>query len=100
MDPNRTAIRFVARHLGPAEIHGRFDRCSGGLGIAERMRDSWIGVPVEADGIDTGICMRDDHRRPPDRPRRRHPYPSFGDGDFVHRGAMLAGEWGAHAHTR
>lgn len=87
IDPHHTAIRFVARHIGLAEIHGRFNRFSGTLWIADRMRDSQVEVFIEADSIDTGVRMRDDHLRSPDfLDVAVHPYVSFSGGDFVHRG--------------
>ncbi|MCX4597511.1 YceI family protein [Streptomyces sp. NBC_01549] len=65
-DPDHTAIWFIARHIGLAEIHGRFNRFSGSLWIAERIRDSQIEVHIEADSIDTGVPRRDDHLRSSD----------------------------------
>lgn len=92
IDPDHTAIRFVARHIGLAEIHGRFNRFSGSLWIAERMRDSQIEVAIEADSIDTGVRMRDDHLRSPDfLDVGAYPYLRFSGGDFVHRGGS---HWG------
>jgi polyisoprenoid-binding protein YceI len=87
IDPAHTAIRFIARHIGLAEIHGRFNRFSGSLWIAERMRDSQVEVYIEADSIDTGVRMRDDHLRSPDfLDVAAYPYLRFTGGDFVHRG--------------
>ncbi|MEU9480521.1 YceI family protein [Streptomyces sp. NPDC048191] len=87
IDPGHTAIRFRARHIGLAEIHGRFNRFSGSLWVAERMRDSRIEVYIEADSIDTGVRMRDDHLRSPDfLDVGAYPYLIFSGGDFVHRG--------------
>lgn len=93
IDPDHTAIRFVARHIGLAEIHGRFNGFSGSLWIAERMRDSQIEVSVEADSVDTGVRLRDDHLRSPDfLDIAAYPYLRFSGGDFVHRGGS---HWGA-----
>lgn len=87
IDPDHTAIRFVARHIGLAEIHGRFNRFSGRLWIDERMRDSQVEVYIEADSIDTGVRMRDDHLRSADfLDAATHPYLIFTGSDFVHRG--------------
>ncbi|GHF21599.1 hypothetical protein GCM10014715_89570 [Streptomyces spiralis] len=87
IDPDHSAVRFVARHIGLAEIHGRFNRFSGSLWIAERMRDSQVEVYIEADSIDTGVRMRDDHLRSADfLDAAVHPYLRFSGGDFVHRG--------------
>ncbi|MFF1768303.1 YceI family protein [Streptomyces sp. NPDC058249] len=87
IDPAHTAIRFSARHIGLAEIHGRFNRFSGSLWIAERMRESRIEIYIEAGSIDTGVSMRDDHLRSPDfLDVAVYPYLIFDGGDFVHRG--------------
>ncbi|MGW6460358.1 YceI family protein [Streptomyces sp. NPDC055078] len=92
IDPNHTAVRFIARHIGLAEIHGRFNRFSGSLWIAEQMRDSRVEVSIEADSIDTGVRMRDDHLRSGDfLDVAVHPYVRFSGGDFVHRGGS---HWG------
>ncbi|MFG2794466.1 YceI family protein [Streptomyces sp. NPDC048419] len=87
IDPDHTAIRFVARHIGMADIHGRFNRFSGNLWIAERMRDSQVDVFIEADSIDTGVRTRDSHLRSRDfLDVAAHPYLTFSGGNFVHRG--------------
>lgn len=87
IDPDHTAIRFVARHVGMADIHGRFNRFSGNLWIAERIRDSQVDLFIEADSIDTGVRTRDSHLRSRDfLDVDTHPYVTFNGGNFVHRG--------------
>lgn len=87
IDPNHTAIRFVANHIGLAEIHGRFNRFSGSVWIDERMRDSQVDVLIEADSIDTGAPQRDDHLRSRDfLNTSAYPYLIFSGGNFMHRG--------------
>ncbi|MFF4053924.1 YceI family protein [Streptomyces chartreusis] len=87
IDPNHTAIRFVANHIGLAEIHGRFSRFSGSVWIDERMRDSQVDVFIEADSIDTGAPQRDEHLRSRNfLNAAAHPYLIFSGGNFVHRG--------------
>ncbi|MFE7245139.1 YceI family protein [Streptomyces sp. NPDC057580] len=87
IDPDHTAIRFVARHIGLAEIHGRFNRFSGHLWIADRMRESQIEVYIEAESIDTGVPSRDGHLRSPDfLDVAAYPDLIFTGSDFVHRG--------------
>ncbi|MEU1259317.1 YceI family protein [Streptomyces chartreusis] len=87
IDPSHTAIRFIANHIGLAEIHGRFKRFSGSVWIDERMRDSQVDVCIEADSIDTGTHKRDDHLRSRDfLNAAAHPYLIFSGGNFVHRG--------------
>lgn len=87
IDPDHSTIRFIARHIGFAEIHGRFNRFSGSLWVAERMKDSQLEVYIEADSIDTGVRMRDDHLRSSDfLDAAVYPYLRFTGGQFVHRG--------------
>jgi polyisoprenoid-binding protein YceI len=87
IDADNTAIRFVARHIGMADMHGRFNRFSGNLWISEQMRDSQVDVFIEADSIDTGARTRDSHLRSRDFLNvDAHPYLTFNGGNFVHRG--------------
>ncbi|MEU0950570.1 YceI family protein [Streptomyces canus] len=87
IDPAHSSIRFTAGHIGRAEIHGRFNRFSGSLWVADRMRDSQIEVSIDTDSIDTGFPLRDDHLRSADFLNvATHPHMVFNGGDFVHRG--------------
>ncbi|QHC24342.1 YceI family protein [Streptomyces sp. GS7] len=87
IDPDHSAIRFTARHIGLAEIHGRFNRFEGGLWIGERMRDSRVEVTIDAASIDTGVRMRDDHLRSAEfLDVARYPYLQFAGERFVHKG--------------
>ncbi|MET7904965.1 YceI family protein [Streptomyces sp. NPDC005355] len=65
-DPPHTAIRFIARHVGMANVHGRFTRFRGGIHIAERMEDSRVEVLIDASSITTGNNTRDNHLRSAD----------------------------------
>lgn len=65
-DPPHTAIRFIARHVGMANVHGRFTRFRGGIHIAERMEDSRLEVLIDASSITTGNNTRDNHLRSAD----------------------------------
>ncbi|MBO3681317.1 YceI family protein [Streptomyces sp. NEAU-YJ-81] len=65
-DPPHTAIRFIARHVGMANVHGRFTRFRGGIHIAERMEDSRVEVVIDASSINTGNNTRDNHLRSAD----------------------------------
>ncbi|MFF9479692.1 YceI family protein [Streptomyces sp. NPDC014733] len=87
IDPDHSAIRFTARHIGLAEIHGRFNRFEGGLWIGERMEDSRVEVAIEAASIDTGVRMRDEHLRSAEfLDVVRFPYLQFAGERFVHKG--------------
>jgi polyisoprenoid-binding protein YceI len=88
LDPAHTAIRFVARHIGLGDVHGRFNAFQGAVWFAERLEDSRLDVLIEAASIDTGVKMRDDHLRSPDFLDVHH-YPTlrFSGDRFTHRGA-------------
>ncbi|MEV4439327.1 YceI family protein [Streptomyces sp. NPDC049577] len=60
IDPDHSAVRFISRHIGLAEVHGRFNRFEGGLWVGERMEDSRVHVTIETASIDTGVAQRDD----------------------------------------
>lgn len=61
-----TAIRFIAKHVGVARVHGRFTRCDGGIRIAPDMPDSQVSVRIDASSIATGNTSRDNHLRSAD----------------------------------
>ncbi|WP_438484520.1 YceI family protein [Streptomyces sp. S186] len=87
LDPDHSAIRFTARHIGLAEIHGRFNHFEGGLWIGERMADSRVEVTIDAASIDTGVRMRDDHLRSAEfLDVARFPHLQFAGERFVHKG--------------
>ncbi|MEU5299838.1 YceI family protein [Streptomyces noursei] len=87
LDPDHSAIRFTARHIGLAEIHGRFNHFEGGLWIGERMQDSRVEVTIDAASIDTGVRMRDDHLRSAEfLDVARFPHLQFTGDRFVHKG--------------
>lgn len=85
-DPPHTAIRFVARHVGMANVHGRFTRFDGGIRVAERMEDSYIEITIDAASIDTGNKSRDRHLRSADfLDVERYPYLHFVSNRLTHR---------------
>ncbi|MEV5507953.1 YceI family protein [Streptomyces orinoci] len=87
IDPDHTAVRFIARHIGLAEVHGRFNRFEGQLWIAERLEQSRLEVSIETASIDTGVAMRDEHLRSPEfLDAARYPHMRFFSERFVHRG--------------
>lgn len=94
VDPPHTAIRFVARHVGMAHVHGRFSRFEGGIRVAERMEDSYAELSIDAASIDTGNRTRDDHLRSADfLDVERYPYLHFASSRFVHKGGS---KWTIH----
>lgn len=87
IDPAHTAIRFSARHIGLADIHGRFNNFYGTAWIGERIEDSRLEVVIDAASIDTGVPMRDDHLRSSDfLDVGHHPYLYFTCDRFLHHG--------------
>ncbi|MFI2240494.1 YceI family protein [Streptomyces chrestomyceticus] len=100
LDPDHSSIRFTARHIGLAEIHGRFNHFEGGLWIAPDMRDSRVEVTIDAASIDSGVKMRDDHLRSAEfLDVARYPYLQFAGERFVHKGgARWAVQGVLHLH--
>ncbi|UNO43259.1 YceI family protein [Streptomyces sp. MST-110588] len=87
IDPDHSFVRFTARHIGLAEIHGRFNRFEGSLWIAPDMQDSRVEVTIDAASIDSGVKMRDDHLRSAEfLDVERYPYLQFTGERFVHKG--------------
>jgi polyisoprenoid-binding protein YceI len=87
IDPAHTSVRFVARHIGLAEVHGRFNTFQGSLFIAPNIEQSQLDVEIEAASIDTAVQMRDDHLRSADfLDVERYPYLRYESRRFVHRG--------------
>ncbi|MFG3662446.1 YceI family protein [Streptomyces sp. NPDC047706] len=85
-DPPHTAIRFIAKHVGMANVHGRFTSFSGSIHIAEHMPDSQVEVTIEAASITTGNRTRDRHLCSADfLDVQAYPYIHFVSKRFVHR---------------
>ncbi|NGO69065.1 YceI family protein [Streptomyces boncukensis] len=86
-DPPHSAIRFVARHYGMSNVHGRFTRFDGGIRVAERMEDSYLEITIDASSIDTGNRTRDGHLKSADfLDVERYPYLHFASSKLTHRG--------------
>ncbi|MET8806382.1 YceI family protein [Streptomyces sp. NPDC004546] len=93
-DPPHTAIRFIAKHVGMAHVHGRFTRFDGGIRIAPDMADSQVSVRIDASSIATGNKTRDNHLRSADfLDVERYPYIDFTSNRFVYRGGS---KWTLH----
>lgn len=92
IDPDHTAIRFVARHIGLGDVHGRFNSFRGAVWIGNDMSENRLDVIIDAASIDTGVQMRDDHLRSPDfLDVANYPTLRFTADRFVHRGGS---RWG------
>ncbi|WP_330336776.1 YceI family protein [Streptomyces sp. NBC_00557] len=93
-DPPHTAIRFIAKHVGMAHVHGRFTRFDGGIRIGPDMADSQVSVRIDASSIATGNKTRDNHLRSADfLDVERYPYIDFTSTRFVYRGGS---KWTLH----
>ncbi|MFE5401614.1 YceI family protein [Streptomyces sp. NPDC056580] len=86
-DPPHTAIRFIAKHVGMAHVHGRFTRFTGGIRVTPDVTDSQVSVRIDASSIATGNRTRDNHLRSADfLDVERYPYIDFTSNRFVYRG--------------
>ncbi len=93
-DPPHTAIRFIAKHVGMAHVHGRFTRFTGGIRVAPDMTDSQVSVRIDASSITTGNNTRDNHLRSADfLDVERYPYIDFNSARFAYRGGA---KWALH----
>ncbi|MFD3732110.1 YceI family protein [Streptomyces sp. NPDC058632] len=93
-DPPHTAIRFIAKHVGMAHVHGRFTRFEGGIRVAQNMADSQVQVRIDASSITTGNQTRDNHLRSGDFLDVEHyPYIDFTSTRFAYRGGS---KWTVH----
>ncbi|MFD3927701.1 YceI family protein [Streptomyces sp. NPDC058614] len=103
-DPPHTAIRFIAKHVGMANVHGRFERFDGGIRIAPDMADSRVQVRIHASSITTGNVTRDNHLRSADfLDVERFPYIEFSSTRFAYRGGSkwtLQGSLTMHGVSR
>ncbi|MEY9996439.1 polyisoprenoid-binding protein YceI [Streptomyces sp. V4I8] len=92
-DPPHTAIRFIAKHVGMAHVHGRFERFTGGIRVAPDMTES-RSVRIDAASITTGNNTRDNHLRSADfLDVERYPYIDFASTRFAYRGGA---KWTLH----
>ncbi|MZF84317.1 YceI family protein [Streptomyces sp. SID5643] len=103
-DPPHTAIRFIAKHVGMAHVHGRFERFEGGIRIAPDMADSRVHVRIDASSITTGNSTRDNHLRSADfLDVERFPHIDFTSARFAYRGGSkwtLQGSLTMHGVSR
>ncbi|MDC0766810.1 YceI family protein [Streptomyces sp. HD] len=93
-DPPHTAIRFIAKHVGMAHVHGRFEQFTGGIRVAPDMVASQVSVRIDAASITTGNNTRDNHLRSADfLDVERYPYIDFVSTRFAYRGGA---KWTLH----
>lgn len=103
-DPPHTAIRFIAKHVGMAHVHGRFERFEGGIQVSPDVTDSRVHVRIDASSITTGNNTRDAHLRSDDfLDVDRFPYIDFTSTRFAYRGGSkwtLLGSLTMHGVSR
>ncbi|MFJ2646648.1 YceI family protein [Streptomyces sp. NPDC087420] len=104
IEPAHSRIGFIARHIGLARVHGRFDNFAGAIRIGETIEQSAMHVIIGAASIDTNVQMRDDHLRSADfLDVANYPTLEFYSDRFVHRGGnnwAITGALTLHGVTR
>ena len=66
IDPHHTKVIVTARHIGLASVRGWLRDVAGKIHVADPIERSTVDVEIQAESIDTGVKMRDDHMRSPD----------------------------------
>ncbi len=66
VDPAHSEIGFSVKHMGIANVRGKFAAFEGTLELKERLADSRAVGTVQAASIDTGETQRDEHLRSAD----------------------------------
>lgn len=104
IEPAHSRIGFIARHIGLARVHGRFDNFAGAIRIGPTMDQSAMHVVIGAASIDTNVQMRDDHLRSADfLDVANYPTLEFYSDRITHRGGnnwAINGALTLHGVTR
>ena len=66
IDPMHSKILVTARHIGLASVRGWLRDLSGAIHVVDPIERSTLNVEIQAESVDTGIKMRDDHLRSAD----------------------------------
>lgn len=67
VDPAHASVNFKVKHNGITFVQGRFDKFDGAIiGSPQQLESARVFFNVEAESINTGIPMRDDHLRSAD----------------------------------
>jgi polyisoprenoid-binding protein YceI len=66
IDPEHSAIRFIARHIAMSRVYGQFMEFAGQIYIAPRFEDSQVEVLIDAASVFTNAEKRDAHLRSAD----------------------------------
>ena len=67
LDPDHTSIIFRVKHLGVANVYGRFSGATGSFVFDEKSpANNSIEIQVGAETVNTAVDQRDKHLRSPD----------------------------------
>jgi polyisoprenoid-binding protein YceI len=66
VDAAHSSVRFSVKHMGIANVRGKFSEFEGTLEMKESLADCRAFGTVKVASIDTGEPPRDDHLRSPD----------------------------------
>ena len=66
VDPAHSSVEFSVKHMGIANVRGKFTEFEGTLEMTDDLAASRVRGAVKAASIDTGEGERDDHLRSPD----------------------------------
>jgi polyisoprenoid-binding protein YceI len=66
IDPAHSSIEFSIKHMGIANVRGKFTEFGGTLEMKERPADCRARGTVKVASLDTRDAQRDDHLRSPD----------------------------------
>jgi polyisoprenoid-binding protein YceI len=66
VDPAHSSVEFSVKHMGIANVRGKFTEFEGTLEMTEELAASRVRGAVKAASIDTGESERDEHLRSPD----------------------------------
>jgi polyisoprenoid-binding protein YceI len=66
IDPVHSKVLVTARHIGLASVRGWLRDLSGKIEVTDPIERSSVDVEIQAESVDTGIKMRDDHLRSAD----------------------------------
>jgi polyisoprenoid-binding protein YceI len=78
LDANHSGIVFMVRHLGLANVRGRFDRFDATLDVGETLATTTVTAEIDMSSVDTNNADRDEHLRSTDFfDTETHPSMSF-----------------------
>ncbi len=66
VDPGHSSVEFSIKHMGIANVRGKFTEFEGTLEMKEELAASRARGSVNVASIDTGEAQRDEHLRSPD----------------------------------